>query len=55
LTFRARLDGLTTLLCGLTIFNIFHLFLRHPIFWLAIAMCLVAVESRKPSLTRARS
>jgi hypothetical protein len=55
LTFRARLDGLTTLLCGLTIFNIFHLFLRHPIFWLAIAMCLVAVESRKLSLTRARS
>ena len=55
LTLRARLDGLTMLLCGLTIFTIFHLFVRHPIFWLATAICLVAAESRKLSLTRARS
>jgi O-Antigen ligase len=52
LTYRAKLDGLTTLLCGLTIFSIFHLIVRHPIFWFAIAMCLVAAESRKASLTR---
>jgi hypothetical protein len=52
LTFRAKLDGLTTLLCGLAIFNIFHLFARHPIFWFAIAMGLVAAEGRKASLTR---
>jgi O-antigen ligase/polysaccharide polymerase Wzy-like membrane protein len=52
LTYRTRLDGLTTLLCGLTIFSIFHLIVRHPIFWFVIAMCLVAAESRKASLTR---
>jgi hypothetical protein len=52
LTYRAKLDGLTTLLCGLTIFSIFHLIVRHPIFWFVIAMCLVAAESRKASLTR---
>jgi hypothetical protein len=42
-----RLDGLTVLLCGLTIFSIFHLIVRHPSFWFAIAICLVAAESRK--------
>jgi O-Antigen ligase len=52
LTYRAKLNGLTTLLCGLTIFSIFHLIIRQPIFWLAIAMCLVAAESGKASLTR---
>jgi hypothetical protein len=52
LTYRTRLEGLTTLLCGLTIFSIFHLIVRHPIFWFVIAMCLVAAESRKASLTR---
>jgi len=55
LTFRTRLDGLTTLLCGLTIFTIFHLFIRPPVFWLAIAICLVAVQGRKHSLPRAWS
>jgi hypothetical protein len=52
LTYRTRLDGLTTLLCGLMIVSIFHLIARHPIFWFAIAMCLAAAESRKASLTR---
>jgi hypothetical protein len=52
LTLRMRLDGLTTLLCGLTIFSIFHLIIRYPIFWFAIAMCLVAAQDRKASLIR---
>ncbi len=52
LTYRTRLDGLTTLLCGLTIFSIFHLIVRHPIFWFAIAICLVAAQGRKASLMR---
>jgi hypothetical protein len=52
LTYRTRLDGLTTLLCGLTILSIFHLIIRHPSFWFAIATCLVAAESRKASLMR---
>jgi hypothetical protein len=41
-TYRARLDALTTLLCTLGIFGMFHLIVRHPIFWFAIAFCLVA-------------
>jgi hypothetical protein len=41
-TLKARLDALTTLLCALGIFGMFHLIVRHPIFWLAIAFCLVA-------------
>ncbi len=52
LTSRTRLDGLTTLLCGLTIFSLFHLIIRYPIFWFAIAMCLVAAQGRKASLMR---
>jgi hypothetical protein len=52
LTYRTRLDGLTVLLCGLTIFSIFHLIVRHPSFWFAIAICLVAAESRKAAPAR---
>lgn len=52
LTYRTRLDGLTTLLCGLVIFSIFHLIVRHPIFWFAIATCLVASESGKAPLAQ---
>ncbi|MFC5068625.1 O-antigen ligase family protein [Flaviflagellibacter deserti] len=44
-TCRAKLDGLTTLLCGLAIFSCFHLIVRHPIFWFAIAVCLVAGDA----------
>jgi hypothetical protein len=42
MTCRAKLDGLTTLLCGLAIFSMFHLIVRQPIVWFAIAFCLVA-------------
>jgi|SRR5579872_3775379 len=49
LTCRTRLDGLTALLCGLMIFSIFHLIVRHPAFWFSVAFCLVAAESRKAS------
>jgi hypothetical protein len=41
-THRAKLDSLTTLLCGLALFSIFHLVVRHPIVWFAIALCLSA-------------
>jgi hypothetical protein len=46
------LDGLTVLFSGLMIFSIFHLIVRHPAFWFAIAICLVAAESRKAPLAR---
>jgi hypothetical protein len=52
LTYRTRLDGLTVLLCGLMIFSVFHLIVRHPAFWFSIAICLVAAESRKASPAR---
>jgi hypothetical protein len=54
-TYQARLDALTILLCGLAIFSIFHLIVRHPIFWFAIALCLVAAADPRRALTiRAR-
>lgn len=40
--YQARLAGLTALLCGLGIFCMTGLIVRHPIFWFAIALCLVA-------------
>src|SRR5258708_35930212 len=55
-TQRAELDALTTLLCGLAVFSIFHLIVRHPIFWFAISLCLVAaVDPRRAPTIRVRS
>jgi hypothetical protein len=41
-TYKAQLAGLTTLLCGVSIFGVGNLIVRHPIFWFTIALCLVA-------------
>lgn len=41
-TCKARLAGLTTLICGVNIFGFGNLIVRHPIFWFAIAICLVS-------------
>ena len=49
MTQRAELDGLTILLCGLAIFSIFHLIVRHPTFWFAISLCLVAAADPRRS------
>jgi len=52
-TYKAKLDGLVTLLCGLVIFSMFHLIIRHPIVWFAVALCLVAGDaSRRVSTSR---
>lgn len=51
LTRRAQLDGLTTLLCGLAVFSVFHLIVRHPIVWFAIAVCLVAAADVRKAPT----
>ncbi len=40
--YQARLAGLTTLIYGLSIFCMTGLIIRHPIFWFAIVLCLVA-------------
>ena len=50
-TYRANLAGLTVLLGGLAMFSMFHLIVRHPIFWFVIALCLVAGSGR-PAATR---
>ncbi len=41
-TFKARLAGLTTLLCGVNLFGLGNLIIRHPVFWFAVALCLVS-------------
>ena len=45
LAYRARLAGLTTLICGLGVFCMTGLIIRHPIFWFAIALCLAAGDA----------
>jgi O-Antigen ligase len=50
-THQAKLDALTTLLCGLAVFSIFHLIVRHPIFWFTVSLCLVAAAERRRALT----
>ncbi|WP_168213079.1 MULTISPECIES: O-antigen ligase [unclassified Bradyrhizobium] len=50
-THMAKLDALTTWLCGLAIFSIFHLIVRHPTFWFAIALCLVAAANARGART----
>jgi hypothetical protein len=41
-TMSVRADALTALLCGVVVFSMFHLIVRTPIVWFAIAFCLVA-------------
>ncbi len=40
--YKARQAALITMLCGLGIFSIFHVIIRHPICWFVVALCLVA-------------
>ena len=56
MTMRASLDALTTLLCGLALFGVFHLIVRHPMVWFAIVFCMVAAaETRRSRTIRAWS
>lgn len=50
LTYRSKLDALTVMLWGITILSVFHLIIRHPLFWFATAFALVAgTEASNPS------
>ncbi len=52
-TYKANLDALTTLLCGLALFTLLHLIVRHPLFWFATALTLVmGDEARRASSVR---
>lgn len=42
--YQARKAGLTALICGLGIFCMTGLIIRHPVFWFAIALCLIAKD-----------
>jgi hypothetical protein len=42
-----KLDPLTTLLCGLALYSIFHRIVRHPIVWFAIALCPTAATNAR--------
>ena len=53
-TYRAKLDGLTTLLCGLAIFGVLHLIVRHPVFWFAVALCVAAGAETPRTLATGR-
>ena len=46
-TLRANLAGLTTMLCGVGVFSIFHLIIRHPIFWFITSLSLVAADAAR--------
>jgi hypothetical protein len=46
-TIRAELDGLTTMLCGVAVFSIFHLIVRHPVFWFIMSLSLVAADAAR--------
>ena len=54
-TYRANLAGLTVLLGGLAVFSMFHLIVRHPVFWFVIALCLVAGSGRPGEIRRAET
>jgi hypothetical protein len=45
--YTARLDALVALVCAIVVFSIPHLIIRHPLVWIALAICL---ES-KPALS----
>jgi hypothetical protein len=49
-TWRARLAGLTTLLCGVSLFGVGNLTIRQPIFWFTIALCLVSGSEARTTL-----
>jgi O-antigen ligase len=42
---KTRLAGLTTLIFGVSLFCTTGLVVRHPLFWFAVALCLVAEDS----------
>ena len=57
LVYRARLDALTVMLLSITILSIFHLAIRHPLFWFAIAFALVTgtdARNVSPELIRSK-
>ncbi|NGX94966.1 MAG: O-antigen ligase domain-containing protein [Candidatus Afipia apatlaquensis] len=54
--YRSNLDALTLVVWSIMVLSIFHLIIRHPLFWFAIAFVLVAgTKARAPSFLLNRS
>jgi O-Antigen ligase len=53
-TYRARLAGLTTMLCGIMVFGVANLIVRQPLFWFGIALCLTSGTARWQSGNKAK-
>ncbi len=54
-SYTARLAGLTTLLCGVSVFGLGNLIIRHPLFWFTVALCLVPWTGARMAPARASS
>lgn len=52
---RGRLDAITTLVCGLAAYSLFHFILRQPVVWFALAFCLAATSGLLAERTRRRT
>ncbi|PPQ32210.1 O-antigen ligase family protein [Rhodopila globiformis] len=50
-----RYAGLTAMLCGLTLFSLTGLIVRHPLVWFAIAICLVFGDRAAPGTAGGQS
>lgn len=57
ITFRAKLSALTALSCAFVVFSMFHVVIRHPIYWFGVVLCFLEAASalriasdRRPAL-----
>jgi O-antigen ligase/polysaccharide polymerase Wzy-like membrane protein len=46
MTLRARTDALSTLLCGLAVYSLFHFTFRQPMTWFVVVFCWMTAYSR---------
>ena len=51
LAYFAKQEVMLAMLAGLVIFSVFHLIVRHPLFWFAIGFCLVGSYARLGPIT----
>ncbi len=51
-TLKRKRAGLTTLLCGLVVFGLTNLIIRPPLFWFALAICLVERQEARVAVPR---
>jgi O-antigen ligase len=54
-TYKTRLAGLTTLLCGVSVFGFGNLIIRHPLYWFTIALCLASWPATRAAPARTSS